>query len=90
MQVLSSLLLLSSALFAQTAVAASFLTATALVTKNNASILECWQLDTPFAVVNAPGINGASISTISPVTDLGMVVIPPRFDGGIHLSPVPT
>jgi hypothetical protein len=90
MQFLSSLLLLSSALFAQSAVAAPYLTATALVTKNNASIFECWQLATPFAVVNAPGLNGASVSTISPVTDVGMVVIPPRFDGGVHLSPVPT
>ncbi|KAJ4295107.1 hypothetical protein N0V90_007116 [Kalmusia sp. IMI 367209] len=90
MQFISSLLLLGSAFFIQTTTAASYLTATALVTKNNASTFECWQLTEPFAIANAPGINGAQVSAISPVTDVGVVIIPPRFDGGIHLSPVPT
>jgi hypothetical protein len=49
----------------------SYLTAPALVTVNNRTIVQCWRLTTPFLTSSTPGTNGAKAATISNATNLG-------------------
>lgn len=67
----------------------TYLTATALVTKNNNSALECWQLTEPFRRSSVPGVSGTQVATISNNSNFAYTILPPRFDGGIHTAPVP-
>ncbi|KAF2118070.1 hypothetical protein BDV96DRAFT_489447 [Lophiotrema nucula] len=85
---LSSLLLLATPVIAQTD-NTTYLTATALVTKNNNSAFECWQLTEPFKRSSTPGVSGTQVATIGNYTNLGYTILPPRYDGGIHTAPVP-
>ncbi|KAF2728010.1 hypothetical protein EJ04DRAFT_504788 [Polyplosphaeria fusca] len=85
----SLLTLLSTNVFGQSDPNTTYLTATALVTKNNASAFECWQLNEPFKRSSVPGVSGAQVATIGNYTDLGYTILPPRYDGGIHTAPVP-
>ncbi|KAF2816964.1 uncharacterized protein BDZ99DRAFT_373859 [Mytilinidion resinicola] len=77
-------------LFALAASNQTYLSATALVTNSdNASTLECWQLDIPFTVPSTPGISGSSLAKLGNFTNGAYTVLPPRFNGGIHNAPVP-
>ncbi|PVI04042.1 hypothetical protein DM02DRAFT_640256 [Periconia macrospinosa] len=67
----------------------TYLTVTAIVTKNNNSAFECWQLTEPFRRSSVPGISGTQIVTISNNTNLAYTILPPRFDGGLHNAPAP-
>ena len=68
---------------------ATYLTATAIVTKNNYSAFECWQLTEPFKRSSTPGVSGTQVATIGNYTNFGYTILPARYDGGIHTAPVP-
>ncbi|KAF2020470.1 hypothetical protein BU24DRAFT_487088 [Aaosphaeria arxii CBS 175.79] len=80
---------LSSLTVAQPSPNETHLIATALLTKNNDSAFECWQLQTPFKRSSIPGISGTQSATISNVTNFAYTILPPRYDGGLHNAPVP-
>ncbi|KAF2183209.1 hypothetical protein K469DRAFT_476043, partial [Zopfia rhizophila CBS 207.26] len=67
----------------------TYLTATALVTKNNNSVFECWQLTEPFKRSSVPGVSGTQVATISNNTNFAYTILPPRYDGGLHTAPAP-
>ncbi|KAF1958511.1 hypothetical protein CC80DRAFT_546741 [Byssothecium circinans] len=67
----------------------TYLTATAIVTKNNNSAFECWQLTEPFRRSSVPGVSGTQVATISNNTNFAYTILPPRYDGGIHTAPAP-
>jgi hypothetical protein len=81
--------LLSVFALAQSDQNTTYLTATALVTRDNASAFECWQLTEPFKRSSVPGVSGTLVATIGNYTNLGYTILPPRFDGGLHTAPVP-
>ena len=68
---------------------ATYLTLTTIVTKNNNSAFECWQLTEPFQRSAVPGTSGAESLTLGNITNYGYSIIPPRFDGGLHNAPAP-
>ncbi|PSN68295.1 hypothetical protein BS50DRAFT_523469 [Corynespora cassiicola Philippines] len=68
---------------------ATFLTATALVTKDAHSAFECWQLKEPFRTSSVPGVSGTQVATISNNSNFAYTILPPRYDGGLHTAPVP-
>ncbi|ORY06151.1 hypothetical protein BCR34DRAFT_571545 [Clohesyomyces aquaticus] len=86
---ISSLSLLVSLTTAQTVSNTTHLTATALVTKNNNSAFECWQLTEPFKRSSVPGVSGTQVVTFANITNGAYTILPPRFDGGIHTAPAP-
>ena len=71
-----------------TAAAAPHMNITALAGKNGISVLECWQLITPFTVSNTAGTSGTAIQQLGDVANTSYVIIPPKFDGGLHNGPV--
>lgn len=54
---------------------------------NNASTIECWQLDSPFASSATPGIRGSATTLLGDVANISLTVIPAAFDGGLHTAP---
>lgn len=83
-------LLMSSAFSAGTPIAAGkYLEATTLVTKNNASALECWRFASPLSTSSGAGTAGASTLVIDNLANATYTVIPPRFEGGVHNAPHP-
>ncbi|KAF2794209.1 hypothetical protein K505DRAFT_242706 [Melanomma pulvis-pyrius CBS 109.77] len=86
---LFSLFVLTGNVGAQADANTTFLTATAIVTKNNNSAFECWQLTEPFRRSAVPGVSGTQVVTLSNNSNLAYVILPPRFDGGIHNAPAP-
>lgn len=48
----------------------TYLTAPALVTINNRTVIQCWRLNTPFLTSSTPGTSGAKAATITNVTNL--------------------
>lgn len=67
----------------------TYLTAPALITTpENTTTIECWRLKNPFTVSTAAGTAGSRAIALGNVTDLGYVIQPPRFDGGLHNAPV--
>lgn len=54
---------------------------------NNASTIECWQLDNPFQSSATPGIRGSATSVLGEVANISLTVVPPAFDGGLHTAP---
>lgn len=86
---LVSLFVLAGNVVAQGDANTTFLTATALVTKNNNSAFECWQLTEPFRRSAVPGVSGSQVVTLSNNSNFAYVILPPRFDGGIHNAPAP-
>ncbi|KAI5203398.1 hypothetical protein E4T39_04205 [Aureobasidium subglaciale] len=77
------------ALLFATTQAYDYLTATALVTNAaNQSALECWRFATPLIDSSQPGIAG-SLSITFNTSSASYTIIPPRFNGSIHNSPVP-
>jgi hypothetical protein len=81
--------LLSTSVLAQSNTNATYLVASALVTQNNRTIIQCWKLASPFERSSVPGVDGAQVATISNNTNLAYSILPPRFDGGIHTAPAP-
>lgn len=77
---------LASTAFAQNA-DITYLVAPALVTKNNKTVFECWQLNEPFKRSSVPGVSGTQVATISNNTNFAYTILPPRYDGGIHTAP---
>jgi hypothetical protein len=67
----------------------TYLVAPALVTKNNETVFECWQLTEPFKRSSVPGVSGTQVATISNNTNFAYTILPPRYDGGIHTAPAP-
>lgn len=84
---LLSFLFLTGFTIAQTNSNITYLTATALVTKNNHSAFECWRLKEPFKRSSVPGVSGTQVTTISNNTNFAYTILPPRYDGGIHTAP---
>ncbi|KAI8966031.1 hypothetical protein F5Y11DRAFT_311202 [Daldinia sp. FL1419] len=56
---------------------------TALTGVHNISVLECWQLDTPFTEVAA----GVNVLRMGNVANASLYIMPPRYDSGRHPGP---
>ncbi|KAI0795364.1 hypothetical protein BC629DRAFT_1286656 [Irpex lacteus] len=67
----------------------TYLEATTLVTKNNASAFECWRFASPLSTSTGAGTAGASTLLIDNLANATYTVIPPRFEGGVHNAPHP-
>ncbi|CAN8101522.1 unnamed protein product [Discula destructiva] len=63
------------------------LNVTALSAANNASTLECWQIDTPFTVSTQPGTAGSAQLQLGNLSTLSYSVLPAQFDAGVHNAP---
>ncbi|KAJ4983627.1 small secreted protein [Stagonosporopsis vannaccii] len=68
---------------------ATYLTAPALVTVDNRTVIQCWRLTSPFVTSSTPGTVGAQAAVVGNATNLAYTVLPPRFNGGLHTAPVP-
>lgn len=60
---------------------------TALGAANNASTLECWQMDTPFAISTQPGTSGSAQLQLGNTSTMSYSVLPAEFDAGVHNAP---
>ncbi|KAI2468053.1 hypothetical protein F4781DRAFT_283509 [Annulohypoxylon bovei var. microspora] len=67
--------------------AEQYLNLTTLTAKNNVSVIECWQLSTPFTTSDTPGVVGLQMLDMGGVVNATYTVIPGRFDGGLHNAP---
>jgi hypothetical protein len=65
------------------------LIAPALVTVNNHTQIQCWNLTVPFTRSSTPGVSGTQALTIPHTANLTYSILPPRYDGGLHNAPVP-
>lgn len=83
------LFFLTSTCLSQSPTNSSYLTAPALVTIENRTIIQCWRLPSPFVTSSTPGTNGAQAAVIGNITNLAYTILPPRFDGGLHTAPMP-
>jgi hypothetical protein len=66
-----------------------FLQLSAVVTKNNNSVIECWQLSDAFVTSAGAGTVGALSLNIENLANATYTVLPPFFEGGVHNSPHP-
>lgn len=76
------------ALAAARLVQALSLNITAIGAANNASTLECWQMDNPFESAAIPGITGSATAVIGNAANISYTVLPAAFDGGLHNAPL--
>lgn len=60
---------------------------TALGAANNASTLECWQMDTPFTISTQQGTSGSAQLGLGNVSTISYSVLPADFDAGVHNAP---
>lgn len=60
---------------------------TSIATLNQASVLQCWQLTTPFTVSTQAGTSGALNLFLGDLTNGSYTVVPSRFNGGLHNAP---
>jgi hypothetical protein len=67
----------------------TYVLAPALLTHNNRTIIQCWNLTSPFTRSSTPGVIGAQVATVANTTNLAYTILPPRFHGGLHTAPVP-
>ena len=51
------------------------------------STLECWELCTPISISSTPGITGAALQALGPITSASAATLPPHFDAGLHNAP---
>lgn len=51
------------------------------------SILECWELCTPISISSTPGISGAALQALGPITSASAATLPPYYDAGLHKAP---
>lgn len=69
------------------------LIAPALITQNNHTTIQCWNFTlSPFTSSTSPGTQGALKTTLSSASNLtfsapSYIIIPPRFNGGLHTAP---
>ncbi|ORY35069.1 hypothetical protein BCR39DRAFT_457800, partial [Naematelia encephala] len=54
---------------------------------NGSSVLECWQLATPFSISHDPGTSGSAALQLGNLANATYTVLPPRFEGGLHKAP---
>ncbi|KAI4197341.1 MAG: hypothetical protein LQ350_005961 [Teloschistes chrysophthalmus] len=65
---------------------------TAIATRNNVSVLECWQLANPFVASSTPGVTGAEVLQLGQGGNVSLTVIPPRyvyFTSGLAVVSIP-
>ena len=74
-------------LLTTTTAAPVFLNLTAISAVNNVSILQCWQLSTPFAVSDEAGTAGTAVAQLGNVSNLSYTVLPAMYNGGAHRAP---
>lgn len=79
--------LLSFAIAGAGAVQALRLNITANGAANNASTIECWQMDTRFESSATPGVSGSATALIGNAANVTFTVVPAGFDGGLHRAP---
>lgn len=60
---------------------------TALSAANNASILECWQMDTPFTISTQQGTSGSAQLQLGNTSTMSYSVLPAEYDAGVHNAP---
>lgn len=65
----------------------TYLNLTAISAANGKSTLECWQLATPFTISQQAGIQGTALLPLGNTTSAFYIVIPGKFDGGLHQAP---
>lgn len=63
------------------------LNVTAISAKDGASTIECWQLAAPFKTSAEAGVSGAAIAQLGKAGSASYVVLPPKFNGGLHNAP---
>lgn len=68
--------------------AALSLNITAIGAANDASTLECWQMDAPFESSATPGVSGSATALIGTAENITYTVLPAAFDGGLHNAPL--
>jgi len=68
--------------------APGYLNITAISASNDASILECWEVSSPFVTSSEPGVAGAAFAQLGDGGAVSYAIIPPDFDGGMHNAPV--
>ena len=68
--------------------APTYLNITAISTSDDASVLECWQLSSPFVTSSDPGVAGAAFAQLGDGGAASYAIIPADFDGGMHNAPV--
>ena len=61
---------------------------TAISTYNDASVIECWQMQPNFTLTTQPGVSGSLSLFLGNTVNASYLAIPPRFDGGLHNAPV--
>ncbi|KAI0597314.1 hypothetical protein F4775DRAFT_560716 [Biscogniauxia sp. FL1348] len=78
---------LSLALLIGSAVAQVKLNVTAISARDGNSVIECWQLDNPFASSSKPGVAGCAIAQLGHLDNLTYTIVPSNYDGGLHVAP---
>ncbi|KAI1430946.1 hypothetical protein GGR50DRAFT_690112 [Xylaria sp. CBS 124048] len=63
------------------------LNVTAIAGVNNRSVIQCWQMQPPFAVSNDAGTKGVARLELSDTRNLAYLVLPSNYDGGLHTAP---
>lgn len=83
----TALLAAGALLLQPAAVLALNLNITALYGADKASTLECWQVDTPFAISTQPGTQGSAQLQLGNTSAISYSILPPQFDAGLHNAP---
>jgi hypothetical protein len=65
----------------------TFLNITAIAGVQNQSVIQCWQMESPFAVSNDAGTKGVARIDLSDTHSLSYLVLPSNYDGGLHTAP---
>ena len=60
---------------------------TALGAANNASTLECWQMDTPFTISTQQGTSGSAQLQLGNTSTMSYSVLPAEYEAGVHNAP---
>ncbi|KUI65316.1 hypothetical protein VM1G_00196 [Cytospora mali] len=60
---------------------------TALGAANNASTLECWQMDTPFTISTQKGTSGSAQLQLGNTSTMSYSVLPAQYNAGVHNAP---
>lgn len=60
---------------------------TALGAANNASTIECWQMDTPFTISTQQGTAGSAQLQLGNASTVSYSVLPAQYDAGVHNAP---
>ncbi|KAI1077723.1 hypothetical protein F5B20DRAFT_551140 [Whalleya microplaca] len=63
------------------------LNVTAIAGVGGRSVLQCWQMRTPFAISTDAGTAGVARADLSDVRDLAYLILPSNYDGGLHTAP---